>query len=89
MTEQSESLVVLPESSELLFGIGMAMILVGLLVAAVFVIRDMNRRGQPGLLWGLIVFFAPFIGLLLWAGLRKTWPRFDAPGAGDTRPLTG
>jgi len=50
---------------------------VALLGLAVWAALDMRRRAQPGWLWGLLIFFAPVLGVLLWLALRNNWPRVD------------
>lgn len=36
--------------------------------------EDMSRRGQPGWVYGAVVFFVPVLGLLIWALARRTGP---------------
>ncbi|HVL40031.1 MAG TPA: hypothetical protein VM328_11630 [Fimbriimonadaceae bacterium] len=69
-----EELVVLPSAGELVWGFFVIPVLLGL---ALWARTDMNRRGQPGWIWGLMVFFAPVVGILLWLALRRNWPRVE------------
>jgi RNA polymerase subunit RPABC4/transcription elongation factor Spt4 len=49
--------------------VGWGLIQLGL---AVWVGIDANRRGSNGLLWGLLVFFAPIVGLVVYLILAPT-----------------
>ena len=44
-----------------------AVVVVVLSLLAARATRDMNRRGTPGWLFGLLVAFVPPLGLLVWA----------------------
>lgn len=44
-----------------------AVVVVVLSLLAARATRDMNRRGAPGWLFGLLVAFVPPVGLLVWA----------------------
>ena len=58
-----------------------------LLIIALLVANDASRYGENGLLWGLIVFFMPMMGLLIYAIIRSGWTlkiqntTIPAPGA--------
>ncbi len=59
-----------------------------LLIIALLVANDASRYGENGLLWGLVVFFMPMMGLLFYAIIRSGWtlkvqntqtPAYSAP----------
>lgn len=41
-------------------------VLIGWIVLAVVVAQDADSRGYNGLLWGLVVFFFGFLGMILY-----------------------
>jgi hypothetical protein len=41
---------------------------------AFYASKDMERRGQPGGVWFALVFFAGFIGILIWLYTRDNYP---------------
>ncbi len=54
------------------------------LIIAFLVYQDANKRGQNGLLWGILVLI-PMIGiifLILYIVIRETGPAKTGPGAG-------
>lgn len=69
---QTENLQLLPDTAELIWGLAAFFVVLAILVAvSVHAAKDMNRRGQQGLLYGLLIFFAPPIGLVLWLVMRS------------------
>jgi hypothetical protein len=54
--------------------IAIGLLAVALGLAAIFVMRDMTRRGQRAWPWGVLIVAAPLVGLLIWAVLRNNWP---------------
>lgn len=65
-----DGLVIRPAWDEVLWGVGGILLLLGL---AFIAWRDMNKRGQLGVAWGLLVLFAPVVGVLIWLALRDNW----------------
>jgi len=61
-----------------LFGVGWILFA----AIAIWVGIDARNRGSNGLLWGLFVFFAPVIGLVVYLILVTTREEGVAPGAG-------
>jgi RNA polymerase subunit RPABC4/transcription elongation factor Spt4 len=63
--------------------VGWGLIQLGL---AVWVGIDANRRGSNGLLWGLLVFFAPIVGLVVYLIVAPTLGERSAGPAGSRCP---
>ncbi len=71
------------------FGIGMGMMgitAVIQLVLAVWVGFDAHRNGANGLLWGVLVFFTPVIGLIVYLLLASTMGRRQVDAARPPEP---
>ena len=73
--------------------VGWGVVIVVLSFLAARATRDMNRRGAPGWLFGLLVAFLPPVGLVAWAigsAVMPTSPRVRAAtssGRGPLRPF--
>ena len=49
---------------------------------------DWDGRGQPGWIVGILVFFAPWIGIPVWAVFRRPSGTTTAPDDRVTAPVT-
>lgn len=66
-----DDLHLLPDTAEMVWGLIAFLVIPGMLIAlSIYAARDMNRRGDSGLLYGLLVFFALPVGLIVWLLMR-------------------
>ncbi|MFX1532730.1 MAG: PLDc N-terminal domain-containing protein [Promethearchaeota archaeon] len=53
------------------------------LALAIYVANDAEKHGENGLLWGIVVFFLPLIGIILYLVVRSSWqqptPSYQKP----------
>ena len=63
------------------------------ILIAYWVYKDAKKRGENGILWALIVFFAGLLGILIWIAMRppiggrKTEPDRRCPSCGRGIPF--
>jgi hypothetical protein len=55
-----------------------AMVICVWIVVAYWGCKDANKRGQNGLLWGIVIFFGGLLGLLVYIALRNNF-KTDTP----------
>lgn len=70
----------------LVVGAGVALAVV---LLAVVIARDMDRRGRNGELYAVAVLFVLPLGLAMWALDRRRPPTVGAPGSPDLPPPAG
>jgi len=51
----------------------LAPLIINILIA-IYMYKDANKRGESGVLWGIIGFFLSIIGLIIWLIVRKDKP---------------
>lgn len=54
--------------------VALALVLLPVILGVVAA-RDMRRRGESPLVWGLVVALLPLLGVALWLSLRNTYPK--------------